>query len=858
MSQTMPLQSAKAPATTRPAAGHVLQRKCACGREAGPAGECAECRRKRLPRRIVQPKLIIHQPGDRWEREADYAAEAVMHGKQPRLAVAAASSMTPPAPLLRNVDPGSAAVSDNVGLTPMVERAVQSPGQPLAPATQQWMERRFGHNFGQVRVHTDARAAASARRLNALAYTVGHDIVFREGAYHPDTADGAHLLAHELAHVVQQKGMLPAQGDVLLQRACAATPCPPVLVPVPAVNPLYRDAEKCIQDTYATTHPNSKPGISLGFNKGWMTLKGKDVAERQALNCLLGGDTKGAGPNFTAKSGMYAGEPDLWDFANRTMYEITTASGLAFRVGKLAAEIKLANDITGGIDCGNMMFSTGSWAPPGPCYTIRPDLYMTVMNDSGVLVYQIYKESSKELTLAVLLALMAATLKKGAGAGGAKAAAGAAGKRLVPAYAIASLTAAVVLLASGRAEAKIGPGTEEPIAQLFEALAQKGTPVPPEIQEMIDADPALKAKLEQALRSGNVEKTQEELNEQILKILADNKDQLSSEDLELILGTVGSANTALPKGPQTLEEVRKLAEAAKQRQGAKPASGQEATGEPKGTGEGQKSPTEPSQSGTGEADVGGKLSEGSRQKIASSPAPAQALFKAMVGAGKTGLPLEDAMVDRFFAEFSDLTMDESKSLQARLRQYAGESFDTIIANLHTALSELRHPGEKDKQPATDKRPEAPSGDQPVKDDAAQQSGGATTQQTATPIDFRSARNSIVTERRTFEDTLGKPPATVTLPAKYTRGAGGDQRTYAFSLTLTKVRDVKPANGAKWAAVYTATAPTGVILSDKGDRPIQFINVTPFEVGTIAYWPPSTKGSGQKKGVTQKSGTTPKQ
>ncbi len=857
MSEAAPLQAAQRPVAARPAAGRVLQRKCACGREAGPSGECAECRRKRLQRRVVQPKLVINQPGDRFEREAERAAETVMAGGKPHVAVGSTAALTPPAALQCEAEPDDA-TTHATEMAPLVEQALQTPGRPLAPATQQWMAQRFGHSFGQVRVHTDAQAAASARHLNAVAYTVGHEIVFREGAYRPDTEDGAHLLAHELAHVVQQEGITSPQPRTLLQRACAATPCPPVLVPVPAVNPLYRDAEKCIQETYAATHPNSKPGVSLGFNKGWMTLKGKDAAERQALNCLRGGDTKGAGPNFTAKSGMYAGEPDLWDFANRTMYEITTASGLAFRVGKLASEIKLANDIAGTIDCGNMMFGTGNWTPPGPCYNIRPDLYMTVMNDSGVLVYQIYKESSKELTLAVLLALMAATLKKGAGGAGAKAAAGAAGKRLAPAYAIASLTAAVVLLASGRAEAKLGPGSEEPIAQLFEALAQKGTPVPPEIQEMIDADPALKAKLEQALRDGNVEKTQEELNEQILKILADNKDQLSSEDLELILGTVGSANMALPKGPQTLEEVRKLAEAAKQRQNAKPGSGQDATGESKGAGEEQKSPTDSARPGAGEAEAGGKLSEGSRQKIASAPAPAQALFKAMIGAGKTGLPLEDAMVDRFFAEFSDLTMEESKSLQGRLTQYAGESFDAIIANLHTALAELRHPGEKDKPPAPDKQAEAPAGDQPAKDAAAQPAGGAATQQAATPVDFRVVRSRIVTERRAFEDTLGKPPATVTLPAKYTHGAGSDQRTYKFSLTLTKVRDAQPANGAKWAAAYTATAPTGVILSDKGDRPIQFTNVTPFDAGIIAYWPPAKKSGGQKQGVTQKSGAASKQ
>jgi outer membrane protein OmpA-like peptidoglycan-associated protein len=66
------------------------------------------------------------------------------------------------------------------------------------------MEPRFGHDFSQVRVHADARAADSARALNALAYTVGQDTVFGAGRYAPGTAEGRRLLAHELAHVLQQ------------------------------------------------------------------------------------------------------------------------------------------------------------------------------------------------------------------------------------------------------------------------------------------------------------------------------------------------------------------------------------------------------------------------------------------------------------------------------------------------------------------------------------------------------------------------------------------------------------------------------------------------------------------------------
>ena len=79
-----------------------------------------------------------------------------------------------------------------------------SPGCPLDGATRAFMEPRFGHDFSEVRVHADAAAAESAREINALAYTVGRDIVFGDGQYAPQTLPGQKLLAHELTHVRQQ------------------------------------------------------------------------------------------------------------------------------------------------------------------------------------------------------------------------------------------------------------------------------------------------------------------------------------------------------------------------------------------------------------------------------------------------------------------------------------------------------------------------------------------------------------------------------------------------------------------------------------------------------------------------------
>ena len=72
------------------------------------------------------------------------------------------------------------------------------------------METRFGHDLSNVRIHTDDRAAESARSVDARAYTVGKDVVFAAGEYAPEKKEGKQLLAHELTHVIQQGASRPA------------------------------------------------------------------------------------------------------------------------------------------------------------------------------------------------------------------------------------------------------------------------------------------------------------------------------------------------------------------------------------------------------------------------------------------------------------------------------------------------------------------------------------------------------------------------------------------------------------------------------------------------------------------------
>jgi hypothetical protein len=129
--------------------GPMLSRKCACGAgKAAAAAECDSCGRK----------------------------------------------------LQRRARPGAAGHE----VPSSVEGVLRSAGEPLGAATLRDMESRFGRSFAHVRLHRDGDAAASAESVGALAYTVGQHVVFGAAQYAPHTASGRQLLAHELAHVLQQ------------------------------------------------------------------------------------------------------------------------------------------------------------------------------------------------------------------------------------------------------------------------------------------------------------------------------------------------------------------------------------------------------------------------------------------------------------------------------------------------------------------------------------------------------------------------------------------------------------------------------------------------------------------------------
>lgn len=156
---------------------------------------------------LLQTKLIVSEPGDQFEQEADRMANQVIGMPEPRLQSNGESGLsTQPLQRTKTIQAKHDQASNQVqkSVSPLAGKVLRSSGQPLDTQTRAFMEPRFGKSFDHVRVHSDARAAESARRYRALAYTAGRDVVFGKGQYQPSTKEGKKLLAHELAHVIQQ------------------------------------------------------------------------------------------------------------------------------------------------------------------------------------------------------------------------------------------------------------------------------------------------------------------------------------------------------------------------------------------------------------------------------------------------------------------------------------------------------------------------------------------------------------------------------------------------------------------------------------------------------------------------------
>jgi hypothetical protein len=192
----------------------------------------------------------------------------------------------------------------SLAVQPLVRTALQSPSSPLDAGARRFFESRLDVDLGGVRVHTDPAAARSADAVDAKAYTVGRDVVFAPGHYAPATGAGLRLLAHELAHVAQQRGAAAPAGDVPIGAphdgleheaeavadaiAHDATPRSASLAPAASVQ---RDLATAPPAVAAPTRPeltDAQVQAAIAFNRARY-----DAANTRLIQNLLGGQVTG-------------------------------------------------------------------------------------------------------------------------------------------------------------------------------------------------------------------------------------------------------------------------------------------------------------------------------------------------------------------------------------------------------------------------------------------------------------------------------------------------------------------------------------------------------------------------------------
>lgn len=174
--------------------------------------KCDTCKQQE---KTIQPKLQVGQLHDQYEQEADRVANQVVSYSQafPDSLIQAKAGLNHP-----HITPFMARQGNGLAkIEPHVEQSIQQTngsGRALSQPAKTAMEQLFGADFSDVKVHTDDKADQLNRSLNARAFTTGQNIYFKQGEYQPNSQTGQKLLAHELTHVVQQRGNSP----VLIQR----------------------------------------------------------------------------------------------------------------------------------------------------------------------------------------------------------------------------------------------------------------------------------------------------------------------------------------------------------------------------------------------------------------------------------------------------------------------------------------------------------------------------------------------------------------------------------------------------------------------------------------------------------------
>jgi hypothetical protein len=335
-------------------------------------GGGAPAEAKPTPLRL-QPKLHIGAVDDPLEHEAERIADEVT--RTPDAMVSSnplpsglivrrkcscggscekcqAEKNEPEAPILQRKASGGTGPEHGISsVAPVsVAQVLRTPGRPLDTATRNYFEPRFQFDFSRVRIHADAAAAASAREVSALAYTVGSHVVMGAGAPASDTAAGRRLLAHELTHVIQQRAEASGAGEVVRRH---------MDVPCPSANPIsamgkevYLPANDAIAAAYMADHRSNEVLFGEHFSRT-LPRGAKARWADQFLSEFLGIQKQL--------------QPDIIDFTEHAIYEVKSngyaAKGAVQIAGyyTIAEAIQIAHSGEEGI---GEHWSSKSWFPP--------------------------------------------------------------------------------------------------------------------------------------------------------------------------------------------------------------------------------------------------------------------------------------------------------------------------------------------------------------------------------------------------------------------------------------------------------------------------------------------------------------
>ena len=170
-------------------------------------------------KQVLQPKLTINTPGDKYEQQADAMADRVMHmsanekavkhtpgligAEVQRKSATCKEAEKKNEPVMRKTENGNSGIPVSPSLASSLN-ASKGGGSPLPPGTKSFMENAFSKDFSGVRIHADNQAAEMSEGINAKAFAYGNDIFFNSGQFSPNADSGKHLLAHELTHTIQQ------------------------------------------------------------------------------------------------------------------------------------------------------------------------------------------------------------------------------------------------------------------------------------------------------------------------------------------------------------------------------------------------------------------------------------------------------------------------------------------------------------------------------------------------------------------------------------------------------------------------------------------------------------------------------